>query len=629
MRSLGLSLLLALLAAPIFGGEYLDELRHAARRQNLARHPEWRALLHMKPGRFGGEKSQADGRGFFLSPKGKTDAQAELDATLAAFFAPVEKSTEAVHPQSAFPARYAWLNGKLHFDDRLPRVESPRWAAWRDKIDADAVSLVFASAYLNNPASMFGHTFLRLHRRGRAGLDPLLDYTANFAAVTNTRAGVNFAIQGLLGGYPGRFSTVPYYMKTQQYTNQENRELWEYDLRLSPAQTARLRDHLWELGNTEFDYFFLTENCSYQLLPLLEVADPARRLSEGFRYKAIPVDTMRAILASPEFVTATRVRPARVQVVLARRARLSIPERTWVERTQKAADQERLAGVGDFPADRRGPLLDSTYDLFRLRRKFKRYGEPADEAFEAALLKARSAYPAEPEISTAVIGGFNPPEVGHPTGLLGLSGGAGRGYVFEELELRPALHELTDPGEGYPPGSQLHMFRVKARYYNQPGHAALEQASLVDIVSLSPWDAWTRTPSWKFFLGWERARNLGGGPERGTHFTANGGSGLTWKLPGEGLLYARIDADAGLGGIFDQNARLGAGGSAGLLFASSARWRLQGEAGLRRYFWGDLDTVTRWALVNNLSLTKLWTLRAEWSRQGRNREALLGLNRFL
>ncbi|HNI57568.1 MAG TPA: DUF4105 domain-containing protein, partial [Elusimicrobiota bacterium] len=427
-RSLMFFLFLAPFALRAADTAYLDALRERARANGLADDPRWRALLHMKKNWRGRWESRVDGKAFFLSPRGKTDPAAELDATLAAFFEPPSADTDTIHPQGLFPARYAYLREALGFDGtRLPEMSSPRLEKWRQNLDIDGISLVFATAYLNNPASMFGHTFLRLHRRG-TGADPLLDYTANFAAVTGETSGLVFAVKGLLGGYPGKFSTHPYYMKIQQYNNMENRDLWEYDLALSTAQVRRLLDHLWEMGPTYFHYFFLTENCSYQLLPLLEVADPALSLSDGFAWKAIPVDTLRRVLAAPGFVAARRGRPAQLKFIFARRDLLSPTERRWVERASRPGP---LPSAEGFPLERRALLWESAYDYYRLRHKFRRYGAPAQEAMERQLLMERSRVAAPgPDVSSAALAALEPPEVGHPTGRLGLGTGRGAGRGF-------------------------------------------------------------------------------------------------------------------------------------------------------------------------------------------------------
>ncbi|TPW20295.1 MAG: hypothetical protein FD126_1832, partial [Elusimicrobia bacterium] len=227
----------------------------------LDKDPEWLRLLHVKEGR-----SDAKPGPFFLTPDGNIDPRGELEALTKALDAGGEEPARC-----RFPARVAWLAGKLGRDPAPLLVPCAKFAAWRDLLAADGVALVFASAYMNNPSSMFGHTFLRLERRGP---DRLLDNSLNFAAETAETSGVAFAYRGLMGLYPGKYTAMPYYMKVQEYGGIENRDLWEYRLDLSSAEVARLAAHAWELGFAEFPYYFLSKNCSYQLMPALEAAAP-------------------------------------------------------------------------------------------------------------------------------------------------------------------------------------------------------------------------------------------------------------------------------------------------------------------------------------------------------------------
>lgn len=69
------------------------------------------------------------------------------------------------HPQCAYVARYNWLKSRLNFDtERLPEQDCAAFESWAATIDASAATLIFPAAYMNNPASMFGHTLLRLDR---------------------------------------------------------------------------------------------------------------------------------------------------------------------------------------------------------------------------------------------------------------------------------------------------------------------------------------------------------------------------------------------------------------------------------------------------------------------------------
>ena len=83
-------LVIFLLATSVLAGDpptpYLTQLLQQARQARLADAREWHLLLHYRANLFGGYTSEQDDTGFFLAPEGKTDPQAELDATLRQFF---------------------------------------------------------------------------------------------------------------------------------------------------------------------------------------------------------------------------------------------------------------------------------------------------------------------------------------------------------------------------------------------------------------------------------------------------------------------------------------------------------------------------------------------------------------
>ncbi|TKB87313.1 MAG: DUF4105 domain-containing protein, partial [Nitrospira sp.] len=246
---------------------YLTQLLQQARQARLADAREWHLLLHYRANLFGGYTSEQDDTGFFLAPEGKTDPQAELDATLRQFFSPELVGRSKQPAQCAFVARYAWLVEQLRFDPiQLPPMPCERFERWIEEFHARSITLVFPSAFMNNPASMFGHTFLRIDQEGQTAQTRLLAYTINFAADVPPDEGLAYPVRGIFGGYRGQFSTVPYYLKVQEYRDIENRDIWEYRLSFDDRQIRRLLMHAWELGNASFDYFFFKENCSYHLL---------------------------------------------------------------------------------------------------------------------------------------------------------------------------------------------------------------------------------------------------------------------------------------------------------------------------------------------------------------------------
>jgi len=301
--------------------DYLSVLVQRARQKKLVEKAAWHTLLHYKPQQFSqGVKSLVDSESFFIAPSGKSDPKAELEATLASFFQSHEADPEK-SPQCLFIARYHWLKQELAFDaERLPERPCLHFHNWMEELNPQELTLIFPAAYMNNPASMFGHTLLRIDGQGEDKETRLLDYTINFAAVTNQQRGISFAAKGLFGGYPGKFSIAPYYIKVKEYSDIENRDIWEYKLNFTLEEIKQLLRHVWEMRTAYFDYYFLDENCSYQLLSLLEVARPSLRLTDRFSWWAIPGETIRAVVEAG-LLRETHFRPSRA-TVLRERVRL-------------------------------------------------------------------------------------------------------------------------------------------------------------------------------------------------------------------------------------------------------------------------------------------------------------------
>ena len=66
---------------------------------------------------------------------------------------------------------------------------------------ATNITVIFASSYPGNPASLFGHTMLRVHRSSATAEQPLLDEGIGFAADVDTDNALLYAIKGLFGGF--------------------------------------------------------------------------------------------------------------------------------------------------------------------------------------------------------------------------------------------------------------------------------------------------------------------------------------------------------------------------------------------------------------------------------------------
>lgn len=495
----------------------IEELVARARREKLASSVRWLRLGHYRKGWFGW-KSEADGPPFFLAKEGKSDPEAELEVTLRALFEPGpdedEKGTQ--HPYCRFPARRRFLEQALGLSGKLPFHACARYVDYVTRLAPDGVTLIFSSYYLNNPASAFGHTFLRVEKRGRSGSDEssdLLDHGVDFAASVDTGNALVYALKGLTGQFPGVFSKIPYYKKVREYNDFESRDLWEYELALSNDEIDTVVAHLWELGSTYFAYYYLSENCSYHVLGLLEAASPRLELLRYIGYPVIPADTVKALYRNPGLIKKVHYRPSNRTQLKFRLSALSNDERDLLSRL--LADP-RTPFPNSLSIARQVKVLDTALDLIdvRLARDLVKSREDLDPEADVQqeLLARRAEFELPSEPSEPPPPFERMPQYGHGSRRLGLGGGYSRDDgPYQLLRFRLALHDLIDPALGFPSGASIEFLPFTLRYREKSRQVTLEELELVRVLSVSPWSRFERPMSFGVGVGvtrtWDSACN--------------------------------------------------------------------------------------------------------------------------
>ncbi|MEM8949592.1 MAG: DUF4105 domain-containing protein, partial [Pseudomonadota bacterium] len=571
---------------------YRDALIAEAEALDLAAAPAWQALLHYRPDWIGsGHHSLIDSPGFFLAIDGKTDRKAELAATLSAFFEPPSADEAEQHPQCAYIARYRWLKDRLAFDpEHLEEQPCPNFEAWANTIDAEAATLIFPAAYLNNPASMFGHTLLRLDRPDQTEDTRLLSYAVNYGAETGEDNGFLFAFLGLTGGYPGTYSVEPYYELVKRYSDIENRDIHEYQLDLSAEEVAKMVAHLWEMRGHWSEYYFFDENCSYQLLFLLDVARPSLDLASKFSLHVIPVDSVRAVLEQEGLFKKATFRPSGQTRISQGLAALTPYGRQVVKDLAVGASAPDDLDSDRTPA-RRAALLELA-ETFVTHQMTTGDLERSDGASRAlSLLRARSEIDDASDLPP-VKAPETRPDQGHASARAGIGFGTRDGRPFASFRLRPAYHDDLDPSGGYVPGAAIDFLAFDFRYYRDGDAPLLEKFTGVGIRSMTPRNALIRPISWHLNVGIERMRVKNTDEEGALIASAGGGAGLSSSLGAGDIWSATFDADVTGGEDCDRSCSLNAGPALSLLwpmndratFLASARYQLRfGEKTRDRY----------------------------------------------
>ena len=605
---------------------YLAELKERAVSLGLPADGYWRILLHVRPG-IAGTRSLVDDPRFFLSPSGKTDPSAELAATLDGLF----DNTAETPAFCRFPARYAWLAKTLGIDPtRIPRPPPcPEVDNILRTIDGQSADMVFASGYVNSPASMFGHTFLRIDSRLKS---PLLSFAVNYAALTNPKdGGITFTFKGMLGGYQGYYSVMPYYDKVREYSNIDQRDLWEYSLNLTPDEVRRMLLHLVELKGIATDYYFFDENCSYELLFLVDAARPEARLTETMdRYWVIPMDTVRAVLGAG-LVDNVVWRPSRALQIRHARSLLSDREgeiaRSIADGTSPAGSV--LAETSSDAVKARTLDLAAMLSQYRIAKKQMEH-KVFQERFHAILSARTRLRPADD--TARPLAEPPPPEEGHQSARAHLGGGWRGSDAFLEAGIRPAYHDYTDSPTGYTSGALIEFVSGALRWYPESARFRLSRLDLIRIQSIDPVDPIFRPKSWKVRLGFD-TRDFTEEEDALVTFAA-AGIGGTVRVGGKAVAYLLGEAEADFSRRYRAAYRVGGGGSAGVSAEPVRGWQVLAEG---RGIWGAVGDTGEGpdlsaSLRQGFRIGRMLSLKADLSWQTTRRvertEGVVTLHRY-
>lgn len=466
------------LAATAQAMPVLESLQLQAQQLQLGLQPGWLNLLHYKKNLWGGLQSQADDARFYLSADGAHDPQAELLANLRDFFARPEPNQYHLHAQCRFPARLAWLDRQLDFSADLPQVNCESFEQWQRQWQSSRITLLFPGMYLANPASMFGHTFIRFDQPGRSELlSPTLSYAADH---DETDSLLLFSLKGIFGAYPGRFSMQPYYQTLREYSDIEQRDIWEYSLNLTAQESEQLIRHLWEVRDIKFDYFFFRENCAFRLLALLDVAREGINMSLNTHpLYAIPVDTVRDVQQAG-LIASRRYRPARNNKLLQMSQQMSASAR------QVALD----LAEGQMQSDELSQQLDGQQQVKALEFAAELIEETNGSSEQSLrILAVRSRLP------EAVSSNFEfssiPPETSHDSARWQLSVGEHEQRRFYEIGLRPSFHDDLDPPDGFARGVSISALDTRLRWYEDNQQLEFESLDIFTMRSLMPIQPWS------------------------------------------------------------------------------------------------------------------------------------------
>ncbi|MDM1246715.1 DUF4105 domain-containing protein [Acinetobacter sp. R933-2] len=471
----------------------VQKYQQLAEQKQLYKQTAWQRLL------YANAQGQSEVRydGFFLSPHGKSDLKQEINANIAALFEPAAVNQSI---QCRFPARSQWLIQQLEISKAaLAHADCAELDEWMGQIKPYKATLIYATDFMGNPSSMFGHTLLRLDPKDQKQLN-LVSYALNYAATVQGSEGWSYAWKGLTGQYDGEYSLMPYYRKVKEYGDFESRDLWEYELSLSPEETLFLVQHIWEMKHVKFPYYFISDNCAYRLLGLLDIVRPELNLQQQDQIASIPIETLKTVQDN-HLIQDVQYRPALETQLLAQ-------ARQHGQQLAKTAHQLTLLKVDDMPAilakfdaADQAKILEMAYDDLYLVFISRKIAAQEAQPKLRQILSLRSQLNIEKQ-RTEVTRPRHDPVQGHHAKNTSIHVGDVQGQQFVELGLRQAYHDLLDPQGGYRTGTQLNFWDGALQYRDD--ELKLEHFDFLSVNSYNPITPFKRPLTWGFNLGWQQ-----------------------------------------------------------------------------------------------------------------------------
>lgn len=571
-----------------------------------SRHPVWLKLVRWAPAMLPGGDGHVDVTTdtFYFSGRKDFDPAAELAATVAALKAPIGEDPET-HALCRFPARARFVRAML--SESLPAEPGcVRLNKWRRNGAVSSVSVVLASGHLSNPGSFYGHLLLKLNAGEKELSSELLDTAVNYGAVFGENQNpIVYVAKGVAGGYTSLFTHLEYFHHNHNYAETQLRDVWEYELSLSPERTAFLVDHIWEMIGVGNRYYFAVQNCAYRIAEVVNVVVDEPLLPRS-KFWSTPVDVFRRLSAIEQdgrplvrridrlASRQNRFRERYFALPQERRALAAdlaagAPVSALLQRISAAAAEEEILTALDYLA-----FADVKLDKGAAERKTRTND----------LLLARLALPpskSPPEGSRAT-----PPHEGDRSSLLQLR------YLYNtelghgaELRFRPVYSDFLSQEIGVLPYSELSILDLRLRMIE--GDVSLRRLDVIRVTTLNP----NRTGlpadgdlAWRLRFGAEAREVACNGCAVGF---VEGGVGKAAALGGAGAVYGLGLARTRVGANNDSLVQAGAG--VGLIghVGEIAKVALEGGA------WREIDgpeTSAYAKLEARLAGGDSWDIRA-------------------
>ncbi len=369
------------------------------------------------------------------------------------------------------------------------------------------------------------------------------------ALVPEDESTLRYIYKGIFGGYKASFSDKYYYTQDLVYSRLESRDMWEYELNLTAAQRQLLIYHVWEVLGQKFDYFFLNENCAYQLSGLLELVIDEPLLDDSYAWylpveafhRLQNIDAQRAAVGKNLVVGKIRFLPSSQRKLNYQISQLLGLEKVVLTELMGNSDVDLAALLQPFDQEAKSRILDASLAYYNYRL-LKEGLEPLEEtkALKQALLLARFKLPARQNTVAKVPDLPSPVSSNKPMTL-----GLGLGYHSIEgvyPRLRWVGYNQNTTGKNTLEGDELVLLDTAIGVAGNQHDVFLENIDFIRLRKLNKSDMAVRDSAWSWEMRTAIELNKKGVRDAAVYDGLfSFGIGKAWGIGDKMTIYAMTD----------------------------------------------------------------------------------------
>lgn len=478
---------------------------------SLHLNPVWQALLHANQ-----NQNRINDPAFLLSLP-DFSLQQELSLNLEQLF----MSEDRQDRWCRFPARTFWLAQQLGWP--LPDLQHCKGLQeFMVRAPMDDLYLVYASENLTQPSSMMGHILLKLEGEKPDGRKA--EHAISFFTELQGINVPKIIYDSLIAGKTGYYALSPYSEKRDYYLQLEQRNVWEYRIKLTDAQKQLVQYHLWELKETQLTYLFTTYNCAtltHFILSLIApemLADDANWLS--------PLDVVKAAERN-QLIDSIQVYPSDKWAIRMLQDADSSLDAAQLKRVVDAEQWDEVAGAGLREQQFVRTELARAYLGFQGKQGLANEILPQSSGefiLDLTEYKIPTKAPADSQLYSGVV------------------------RIDDDDYIRvgylPAAHYLHDDNEQYFSENELRLAELSLLIAPESGAVRLDEFQFYSMTSLVPYDRFTGGLSGRFAFGVEP--HFDDALTRKQSGYIKGDLGLAFQPHNDVLLYGLAGAGAGV-----------------------------------------------------------------------------------